>query len=235
MKSLLISCLLFLIPLLAWAAPENGSFFRFADPGIPNNETITYRSTVDGTSETITEKVTVKYEGGKDIYEFYSSSPSLELTLRLERTTMAMLSARTMRTFSDEAAFDSNFTVLRQKENDREDEIKVPHFIGLRYLFRGYPFDKPRKIKINYYTETQKKQFPMSVKYKIRETIRVMGRSIDCHVLEFGLDGFWATFLTKQKLWYTVDPPHYMVRYQGPESFPGSPERIMELTDYKVP
>jgi len=232
MRYMLIMSICFACFCLAWPARGGGSAFRFNDPGISDNETAVYHAAADGSAEVVRETILMRSEGGRNIYEISSSSPSLDLTLRLERETMAVVSVRTVRSFP-EATFDSTFTVLREAQNDKPDEIKVPHFIALRYLFRGYPFEKANKIRINYYAESQRRQFPMSVKYKGRESVRVMDRSIECHVLEFGLDGFWATFLDRQRLWYSVEPPHYLVRYQGPESFPGSPERVMELTEYR--
>ena len=36
-------------------------------------------------------------------------------------------------------------------------------------------------------------------------------------------------FLAKTSFWYTVAAPHYWIRYQGPESGPGTPEVVLEL------
>ena len=48
------------------------------------------------------------------------------------------------------------------------------------------------------------------------------------------MDGFWGAFLPKMKVWYSVTPPHYLVRYEGLAGPPGSPKRDIELLTYQV-
>ena len=74
----------------------------------------------------------------------------------------------------------------------------------------------------------------MSAKYKKQETIRIKDKTIDCHKLEFGLDGFWGTFLPELEFWYSVEPPHYLVKYEGVMGSPGAPGSNVVLTEYKI-
>jgi hypothetical protein len=75
----------------------------------------------------------------------------------------------------------------------------------------------------------------MSVKCKGRERIAVKGGTFDCYKLEFSMDGFIGTFLSKMNAWYSVEAPHYLVYYEGPDGPPGTPKRIMEMVQYTKP
>jgi len=205
----------------------------FVDPHIPNGETITYSSQVGDKILPIVEKVVIKRDRERELYEITSHSKSLDRTLRLVKETMAILSVHTVRKFQ-EVTLDSKLTVIDEKLHFDKDGIKIADFAVLNYIFRGFPFGKLKKLKIGYYGEERKKNYSFSVKYKEIEKVKINQKTFDCYKLEFGMSGFWGTFLPKMKVWYSVDPPHYLVRYEGPEGPPSSPKRVIELSTYSV-
>ena len=206
----------------------------FADPNIPNGETITYVSRVGDKVVTVVEKVVIKKEGEKELYEITSRSNSLDRTIVLEKNSMAIVSVHTVRKYQ-EVTLDSHVTVIDEKEQFSSDEVKIADFTIMNYLFRGFPFGKLEKLKIGSYREGQKDDYPLNVTCKKREKIEVNGRTIECYKLELGMDGFWGRFFPKTNMWYSVEPPHYLVRYKGQSGRPGSPKRVVELESYTVP
>jgi len=231
------SKMLLLIFLTCFIALESPSFIwaetPFVDPGIPNGEVITYNSRVGDKLMTVVERAVVKRERGKERYEITSRSESLDRTISLAKETMAILSVYTVRKFQ-EVTLDSQLTVIDEKPHPGKDEVKLADFAVMTYIFRGFPFGKLKKLKIGFYGEESKEKYTFSAKYKNREKVEVNHQSIECHKIEFGMDGFWGTFLPKIKVWYSVDSPHYLVRYEGLVGPPGSPKRTMELLTYTV-
>ena len=204
-----------------------------ADPNIPNGETITYVSRVGEKVLTVVEKVVIKKEGEKELYEITSRSNPLDRTIVMEKDTMAVVSVHTVRKFQ-EAILDSHLKVIDEKEQFGSDVIKLADFAIMNYLFRGFPFGKLEKLKIGSYREEQKDDYPLNVTCKKREKIEISGKTIECYKLELGMDGFWGRFFPKTNMWYSVEPPHYLVRYKGQSGRPGSPKRVVELESYTV-
>ena len=205
----------------------------FVDPNIPHGETITYTSRTGDTLTTILEDVVIKRDGDRETYEITSRSESLDRTVVLVKETMTLLSVHTVRKYQ-EATLDSQLTVLDEKLYFKQDEVKLADFSALMYVFRGFPFNKLKKLKIGRYGDKKKGKFSFNVKYKKIEKVKVNQRTVECYKLELGMDGFWGTFFPKTNMWYSVAPPHYLVRYEGPSGPPGSPKREMELATYDV-
>jgi len=146
---------------------------------------------------------------------------------------MGIISVHTIRKFSD-VTLDSKLKVLNEKPHAKEGEVKLADFAVISYLFRGFPFTKREKLKIGFYGEDRGRKFTFSAHYKKREDVTVNQKTVECFKIEFGLDGFWGTFLPKMNAWYSVTPPHYLVRYQGLVGPPGSPKRDVELLTYSI-
>jgi len=160
----------------------------FADPDIPHGETITYISRAGEKEVTVVEKVVIKKEGEKVLYEITSLSKPLDRTIVLEKDSMAIVNVHTVRKYQ-EVTLDSHLTVIDEKEQFGSDEIKLADFTIMNYLFRGFPFGKIEKIKIGSYREEQKDNYPFNVTHKKRETIEIAGRTIECYKFELGMDG----------------------------------------------
>jgi hypothetical protein len=208
--------------------------FQFRDPGIPDGETITYKSQSDGTTMVMKEHTRQINDGPTRQYEIASLSPVLDTYIRINRNDMTVASVHTIQKY-DTATLDSKLIIRDAQPNTRDDAVKVPHFVALSHLLRGFPFESRKKILISYYGGSAEKKFTLCVRSKKQELITIQGRELLCYKLEFGVDGLLGTILPELELWYTVKAPHYMVRYRGPEGPPGTPERFIELTGYSVP
>lgn len=206
----------------------------FKDPNIPDGEIITYAAQVDGTPMTVVETVKViAGEGGQACYEITSLSPSLDRVITLDKETMRIKTIHTIRKFP-RATLDSRLQVMNEEPFAGKDEVILADFSALTYIFRGFIFDELESVKIGFYGESRQRTFGFSANNKKKETLNVNRRAIECYKIEFGLDGFWGSFFPKMNVWYSADPPHYLVRYQGLSGPPGSPKRNMELQSYEV-
>ena len=205
----------------------------FVDPNIPDGETVTYTATVGDKCVSVVERVAIKSDGQRKLYEIISLSDSIDRKLVLDKETMAIVSVHTIRKFP-EVTLDSKLKVKDECPVLDDNEIKLADFAVMTYVFRGFPFTKRDNLIIGFYGAEQKRKFNFRATYKKIETVTVNNKSIECHRLEFGLDGFWGTFLPKMNVWYSADPPHYLVRYKGLVGPPGSPKRDMQLLHYTI-
>ena len=212
------------------AAPEQTPF---VDPNIPDGETVTYTTTIGDKTFSAVERVSIISDGDRKLYEIISLSDSIDRKLVLDKETMAIVSVHTLRKYP-EVTLDSKLKVKDEKPVLEDGEVKLADFAVMAYVFRGFPFTKRDNLKIGFYGAEQRRKFSFKASYKKTEVVTVNNIPIECHKLEFGLEGFWGTFFPKMNVWYSVDPPHYLVRYNGLVGPPGSPKRDMQLLKYDV-
>lgn len=225
------ACITILVVSCCLGTPCLGSPFR--DPHIPDGETITYAGQLDDAPMTVVETVRVKQVGGRPCYEITSLSPSLDRILTLDKETMRIISIHTTRKFP-RATLDSRMQVKHEDPLPGHSEIMLADFSALPYIFRGFRFDELDKLKIGFYGEGRQQTFRFGASNKKKETLTVQAKEVECYKIEFGLEGFWGTFLPKMNVWYSAEPPHYLVRYQGLSGPPGSPKRDMEVRSYEI-
>lgn len=221
------------LSVLIFSSPAFGGT-PWLDPGIPNGETITYVSRTGDDTTTVVEEVTIKKDGEKNLYEITSTSKRLDRKIQLLKENMSIVSIHTVRKFQA-VTLDSTLKVIEEKPDLDSGETKLADFSVLTYILRGFPFDKLETLKIGYYGEQKKNSYSMRVNCKGKEKIKVQSGVIDCYKLEFSMDGFWGTFLPKMNAWYTIEAPHYLVYYEGPDGPPGTPRRVMEMIQYRKP
>jgi len=202
------------------------------DPQVPNGEVATYNSKIGGNQFTVETKVQIKKEGDREIYEITSLSKRQDKIIQLDKKTMAIISVHTLRKYPD-ATLDSHLNVVSDTQTFKDGEIKLADFNVLMYIMRGYPFGKRNSLKIGYYGEGNEKSYTMTLSYKGIEKVTIMDKTYECHKLDFGMSNFLGTFLPKLNLWYSAAPPHYLVKYEGPEGPPGTPKRTLEMVSYK--
>jgi hypothetical protein len=205
----------------------------FVDPNIPDGETVTYTTKVGDKSFSVVEKVSIITEGDRKLYEIISLSDFIDRKLVLDKETMAIVMVHTLRKYP-EVTLDSKLKVKDEKPVLEDDSIRLADFAVMTYVFRGFPFTKRDNLKIGFYGAEQRGKFTFKANYKNKEVITVNNIPIECHKLEFGLDGFWGTFLPKMNVWYSVEPPHFLVQYKGLVGPPGSPKRDMQLSKYAI-
>jgi hypothetical protein len=201
------------------------------DPQIPNGETAVYTSQIGNNQFTVEIKVQIKKEGDRELYEITSLSKRQDKFILLDKKTMALISVHTLRKYPD-ATIDATLKVISEKQTFKDGTIKLADFNILMYIMRGYPFGRLNSLKIGYYGEGNEKSYTMTLTFKGTEKITIKDTSYDCYKLDFGMSSFLGTFLPKLNLWYSVVPPHYLVKYEGPEGPPGTPKRVLELIKY---
>ncbi len=122
-------------------------------------------------------------------------------------------------------------------------ELKIPADIlaveGIVMALRSLPFDPPKSITTNILTNEPKNPTLYEVTLKPRGQVRIKtpAGEFDCYKIEMvprlGVLSMLRVFFPKTYFWFTVEPHHFWVRYEGLENGPGTPHVIMEVEKVK--
>ena len=126
------------------------------------------------------------------------------------------------------------------RTKDRTVSVEIPVGTlgteGLGFALRTLEFG-PDLRRVFHLVTNQPKLYRMKLTYLGEETITVPAGTFRCHKIrlapEFGFWNFLAKpFIPDTFFWHTVGEPHLWIKYQGPESAPGSPKVSLELVSF---
>ena len=122
---------------------------------------------------------------------------------------------------------------LRKQYDITSDTLIVE---GIVYALRTLPFgtDGTTKAKI---LSNEPELYNVEFKERGIEKIKTKDGEIECYKVEIvpklGVLGVFKILFPKTYFWFTVEPPHRWVRYEGLENGVGTPEVVMEVTNFK--
>jgi len=103
---------------------------------------------------------------------------------------------------------------------------------GIAGVLRYLMFDNPLKFPAHVLSN-EPRIYRVSFEGRGKERIKTPAGEFDCYKIEMvphvGPLNLGRYFAPDTFFWFTVEPPHFWVRYQGPENGPGTPEVVMEL------
>jgi hypothetical protein len=107
---------------------------------------------------------------------------------------------------------------------------------GVVGIMRWFPFDNWRPVTVHLFSN-EPKLYEMKIEMKGRERVRTPAGEFDCYKIELvpqlGALNLVKGLFPKAIFWFTVTPPHFWVKYEGPESGAGTPHVVMELKTYE--
>jgi hypothetical protein len=107
---------------------------------------------------------------------------------------------------------------------------------GIVGIMRFLPFDNWRPVTVHLFSN-EPKLYEMKIEMKGRERVRTPAGEFDCYKIELvpqlGALNLVKGLFPKAIFWFTVAPPHFWVKYEGPESGAGTPHVVMELKTYE--
>ena len=206
------------------------------DPKIPHNERTTYSETVGDKKTFSSSQVKIKYDGQKQLYEITDYSPNSEVTLTILSDN---LTTKNINEITTNKGFRiATTTAITGTGNRREKEIESLAIRDLAHILRGFPFDLKDTIPINFVSsESDDSSFSLGIRNVAKETLKIKSRSIKTYKLELiasapGIMGMFIGMAPKTFFWYSVNQPHYLVKYEGSSGGPGSPIRTLQITNY---
>ncbi|MBN2035182.1 MAG: hypothetical protein JW768_00435 [Chitinispirillaceae bacterium] len=214
-----------------WLVAGSWADAAFNDPVIPHGERIVYDLYIGDEKSMHEDRVRVKDEDGDKVYEFTSKTKERDLRLLVTATTMVAIFIEVVLRDSN-ATVDRTVSLVERKRRLARDEIGLLDIYSLGYLLRGYPFGKQSVVKLQ--VLGQESALPLQVEQLSGGTVTVNGKEYSCHHLTVSMPGMLGKFLPKAHYWYLANKPHYLVKFEGPASGPGSPKKRLELATYDV-
>jgi hypothetical protein len=227
MKPLALCAFLFIATMVFTADKATPAL---VDPGIPNNETCSYKVTLGKDVYASVMRTPQKTESGRAFYEITSDSPRENLVVRMDRVRMNIVYSRVKRIKTD-LVVQTETSILKNEVRVGGDEVILVDFNGLPLMLRCFPFAARRSLKLKTGEESG---FVLVANLTRTVEVKTPAGAFRCHEIELGADGLLGGFFPKSYLWYTADAPHYLVKYQGQSGAPGSPTMVIELVKYEV-
>jgi hypothetical protein len=125
----------------------------------------------------------------------------------------------------------------RETGGKETENLDVPADIlaieGLAGVLRFANVPKSRPLSAHVLTN-EPKVYSVSFEWRDEESVKTPAGEFHCYKVEMiphlGVLNVIRPFLQKTYFWFTVAEPHNWIRYQGPESGPGTPEVVMSLS-----
>ena len=223
--------LLLSIILLAGAViPPLHAQIELRDPGFPQEEHITYLKTYR--EEKPAEMVEVSLERVEDVerphllYRMESESRDMQAKIDLETLEVYYSELRYRREESEVHRINE---VIRNEKEAGPGELVMSDGNGFDTSMRGFPWKTEKRALLLFLNGSDK--FKLELKVKGKESIEIGNFSYECWKVQLGMDGFLGNFFPKSHFWYTLAPPHFLVRVES-AGMGGGDEYIMELRSY---
>jgi Protein of unknown function (DUF3108) len=104
---------------------------------------------------------------------------------------------------------------------------------GLAGVLRFLPLDETRVFSAHVLSN-EPRVYDVTFETRGKERVKTPAGEFECYKLEMvphlGVLNLFRPFFPKTYFWFTVSSPHYWIRYEGPESGPGTPNIVMELS-----
>jgi len=201
------------------------------DPGIQDGEKITYRTTTGDVVFTSVETTRIVERNGSSLYKISSKSDSEELEIVIRRDGMRPSSVRSLSKGKD-GTIDRR-TEIVEEAGSEDGSVKILDMQSLRHMLRGFPFSRGGSITLKAFTTTQA-AFTMQARLEGVDKLTTLAGEFRSYRIEVSAGGMMGMIASKVHFWYSVDQPHFLVRYRGSAGLPGSPTRTVEIVDYSI-
>jgi hypothetical protein len=199
------------------------------DPGIPDGEKITYRTTTGDVVATSVETTRIVESNGSSFYKISSRSDSEELEIVIRRDGMRPSSVRSLSKGKDGTV--ERRTEIVEEAGSEDGSVKILDMQSLRHMLRGFPFSRGGSVTLKAFTTTQS-AFTMQARLEGVDKLTTPAGEFRSYRIEVSAGGMMGMIASKVHFWYSVDQPHFLVRYRGSAGLPGSPTRTIEVIDY---
>jgi uncharacterized protein DUF3108 len=107
---------------------------------------------------------------------------------------------------------------------------------GIAAALRSLPFERSRPVELHLLSN-EPRLYEVSLEVRGRERVQTPGGQFECYKVEIvpalGVLKLFGFLVPNAYFWFTVDAPHYWVRYEGPENGRGTPQVVMELATFE--
>jgi hypothetical protein len=109
---------------------------------------------------------------------------------------------------------------------------------GIAGALRSLPFERSRPVELHLLSnEPEPRLYDVTLEVRGHEQVRTPAGQFECYKVELrpgiGVLKLFGFLVPKAYFWFTVESPHYWVRYEGPENGRGTPQVAMELVTFE--
>jgi hypothetical protein len=134
--------------------------------------------------------------------------------------------------------FDKGIVVVEREDKPSRRSIEIPadtiSVDGIAGALRSLPFNRPFETHL---LSNEPKLYDVSFETRGRERVQTPAGAFECYKVELvpglGVLSLFRFVVPKAFFWFTVDPPHFWTRYEGPENGRGTPDVVMVLERYE--
>lgn len=204
------------------------------NPSLPAEERAVYTERIGDDSWTVIQSLSLRSENGDSWYEFTSSSPETDVTVRLDVSTLFPRGSEVI-TRNGDSVIRRTTEILKAAPHPRADELVIGDFTSLPVTLRGLPWGTFTSVTLVALGASGRgQQFSFRLTVVGREKVSAGGTTYDCWKVELGLGGFFGAFVGKTTYWFLADAPHFLVKSEGPSGGPGSPTERLEIQTYSA-
>lgn len=204
---------------------------QLQDPGFPAEERIRYLKTSERGEETVVVELRRPAGGERPHYLYRMSSESKDITAKLSAETLQVYYSDVLEKNRESTVHKIN-EVVENRKRAGEGELLVTGADALEVSLRGFPWGRCDEAELVFLRDSSEK-FSLVLRVKGEETLEINGKSYECRKVQIGLDGFLGRFFPKSHYWYTVSPPHFLVRAED-AGMGGTDESTMEIRSYSA-
>jgi hypothetical protein len=103
---------------------------------------------------------------------------------------------------------------------------------GIAGILRFFPFQQSMPLAVHLLSN-EPRVYRVTFENRGKEVVKTPAGEFECYKLELvphlGVLDVFRMLYPKTYFWFTVNPPHFWVRYEGPENGPHTPQVVMEL------
>ena len=215
------------------SAPARGQPL-IQNPALPAEESAVYTEKVGDDSWTVTQTLALKTENGESWYEFRSSSPQSEVSIRLDPSTLFARESEVI-TKTGDSVIRRTTEILKASPQPKPNELVFADFNSLPVTVRGLPWGTFTTLNlVALGASSRGQQFSFQLTVIGREKVSAGGKTYDCWKAQIGLGGIMGAFFGKTLYWISADAGHFLVKSEGPSGGPGSPKQVVELQSYSA-
>ena len=218
----------------AAAKPKSGlSYASQNTSALPAIERFEYARSVGEAKGSLSIELARKSERGKTWYELVTHAPDEDGVYTLDPTNLALLRSD-VTTRSASTIIRRVTEVVEDKPVLAPDELQISATEAFRQRIRLIRFEEKPVYSLTFQGSQAMPGFSLALTVVGREKVEAGGRTWDCWRVEVGAKGVVGGLFGRSRYWYQAEWPHVLVKFEGPSSFPGSPQTRLELISYSA-
>jgi hypothetical protein len=223
-------CAFFALLLLALPLMPVQGQVRLSDPGFPREESYTYQKTGEKGVETARVKIHRDEYAAPPQILYLLESETEEIRAKLDLATLTGFYSQTISSYEASTIRRTN-EVLENNKRAGPGQLLITDAAALPVSLRGFPWEEQDEAELLFPRDSNR--FTLTLKVKGRQTVETPAGDYECYEVHLQLDGILGGLFPKTRLWYSVDPPHILVRSEDP-GMGGGDEVQMELLSYSA-